>query len=106
MPARFKVRITQAAETEIQAIWNYIAADSPASADRFIFEMEKQLHTLEHFPQRCPLIPENEGLGTHYRHLLYGDYRTLFRITGKTVHVVRVIHGARLLDDSFLEKPE
>jgi len=106
MPASFKVRITQAAETDIQDIWSYIAADSPANADRFILEMEKQLHTLEHFPQRCPLIPENEHLGTHYRHLLQGDYRTLFRIAGKTVYVARVIHGARLLDDSLLEKPK
>jgi len=105
MSARFKVRITRTAETDIQAIWSFIAADSPANADRFILEMEKQLNTLEHFPQRCPLIPENERLGTHYRRLLYGDYRTLFRIAGKTVFVVRVIHGARLLDDSFLEKP-
>jgi toxin ParE1/3/4 len=106
MPARFKVRITRAAEMDIQAIWSFIAADSSANADRFILQMEKQLNTLEHFPQRCPLIPENEYLGTHYRHLLYGEYRTLFRIAGKTVYVVRVIHGARLLDDSFLTKSE
>jgi plasmid stabilization system protein ParE len=106
MPARFKVRITRAAEMDIQAIWSFIAADSSANADRFILEMEKQLNALEHFPQRCPLIPENEHLGTQYRHLLYGDYRTLFRIAGKTVYVVRVIHGARLLDDSFLENRE
>jgi len=106
MPARFKVRITRAAETDIQAIWSYIAEDSPANADQFILEMEKQLHTLEHFPQRCPLIVENGRLGTQYRHLLYGDYCTLFRIAGKSVYVARVIHGARLLDDSFLTKSE
>lgn len=106
MPARFKVRIARAAEMDIQAILSFIAADSPASADRFILQMEKQLSTLEHFPQRCPLIPENERLGTHYRHLLYGDYRTLFRIAGKTVYVLRVIHGARLLDDSFLQESQ
>ena len=106
MPARFKVKITRAAEMDIQTICDFIAADSSTNADRFMVELEKQLNTLEHFPQRCPLIPENEHSGTHYRHLLYGDYRTLFRITGKTVYVMRVIHGARLLDDSFLEKSE
>ena len=106
MPARFKPKITRVAEKDIQTIWDFIAADSSANADRFIVELEKQLNTLEHFPQRCPLIPENEHWGTRYRHLLYGDYRTLFRITGKTVYVMRVIHGARLLDDSFLEKSE
>jgi len=104
MPARFKVKITRAAEMDIQTIWSFISADSSANADRFIVELEKQLNTLEHFPHRCPLIPENEHWGTRYRHLLYGDYRTLFRITGKSVYVMRVIHGARLLDDSLLEK--
>ena len=103
MPVRFKVRIARAAEMDIQAIWSFIAADSPANADRFILQMETQLNTLEHFHERCPLIPENERLGTRHRHLLYGDYRTLFRIARKTVYVLRVIHGARLLDDSFLE---
>lgn len=66
--------------------------------------MEKQLNTLEHFPHRCPLIPENEHLETHYRQLRYGDFRTLFRIARRTVYVMRVIHGARLFDDSFLKK--
>ena len=55
------------------------------------------------FPERCPLIPENEILGTRYRHLLYGNYRTVFRIERKTVYLIRVIHGARLLDGSMFE---
>jgi len=55
------------------------------------------------FPERCWLIPENEILGTRYRHLLYGNYRSLFRIVRKTVYVLRVVHGARLLDSSMFE---
>jgi toxin ParE1/3/4 len=42
-------------------------------------------------------------LGTRYRHLIYGNYRTVFRVTGKTVYVLRVVHGARLLDTSMFE---
>ena len=66
-------------------------------------ELEKQIDTLEHFPEICPLIPENELLGTKYRHLLYGSYRTIFRISEDSVYGLRVIHGARLLDTSFFE---
>lgn len=54
-------------------------------------------------PERCALIAENEILGTSYRHLLYGRYRTIFRIAGRTVVILRVIHGARLLDESLFE---
>jgi len=103
MPARYQVRIAKWAERDIEEIWSFIAADNPDEANRFVFQLEKQVHALERFPERCPLIPENELLGTKYRHLLFGEYRTVFRVAGKTVYVLRVIHGARLLDTSFLE---
>ena len=84
----------------MKGIWDYIGKDSPHEAERFIIRIENQITTLEHFPERCPSAPENEVLGTEYRHILYGDYRTIFRISKKTVYILRIIHGSRLLDDS------
>ncbi len=98
MPTKFSVEITKTAEQDIEAIWDYIAQDNRRIADLFILELEKQANTLEHFPLRCPLIPENQSLGEEYRHLLFGKYRTVFKITGKKVTVLRVIHGSRLLE--------
>lgn len=98
MPAKYRVEITPLAEADITEIWEYIASDSPEAAAGFIVELTRQAETLAVFPERCSLIPENEQLGTRYRHLIYGNYRTIFRISGKTVYVLRVIHGARLLD--------
>ena len=103
MPAKFQVSITRSAEKDIEEIWTYIAADSPADALKFILRLEEQAATLEQFPQRCPLIPENALLGTENRRLLYGNYRTIFRIEGRIVYVLRIIHGARLLDSAVLE---
>ena len=73
------------------------------NATAFILRLEKQIGTLEQFPERCPLIPENEQLATSYRHLLYGAYRTIFRIAGTTVIILRIIHSSRLLDSSSYE---
>jgi toxin ParE1/3/4 len=103
MPAKFRVRITRAAERDIEETWSFIAHDSRSAADKFVRRLEEQIETLEMFPERCPLIPENEILVTRYRHLLHGNYRTVFRIERNTVYVIRVIHGARLLDGSMFE---
>lgn len=104
MPAKFRVRITRTAERDIEEAWTFIAQDSTEEAAKFVHRLEEQIATLESFPERCPLIPENEILGTRYRHLLYGSYRTVFRVAGRTVHVLRIIHGARLLDTSMFEE--
>jgi len=104
MAARYRVRIARTAELDLEEIWGFIAADSQDEADKFVQRLEAQIDTLERFPERCPLIPENELLGTHYRHLLLGNYRLIYRIAGKTVFVMRVIHGARLLDARMFEE--
>lgn len=101
MPANFRVEITPSAEADIEEIWDYIAQDSPDNATAFVLALEEQIASLEQFPERCPRIPENEVLGTSYRHLIHGSYRTICRITGSKVIILRVIHGARLLDTSF-----
>ena len=102
MPAIFRVEITPSAEADIAAIWDYIAQESPAAATAFIKALATQIASLQQFPERCPRIAENDILGTNYRHLLHGPYRTIFRISRQTVVILRVIHGARLLNDEFL----
>jgi len=81
----------------VAEIWELIAQDNPATATRFILELTKQLETLNTFPARCPRISEEVALDAEYRHLIYGNYRTIFSIHETTVRVARIIHRARLL---------
>ncbi|MCU1286686.1 MAG: plasmid stabilization system [Acidobacteriales bacterium] len=104
MPAKFRVRVARAAENDVKQICSYVSSDNPAAGDALLDELDRQVSALEHFPERCPLIPENELLGTSYRHLIHGNYRTIFRVDARTVHVLRVIHGARLLDTAMFEE--
>jgi toxin ParE1/3/4 len=101
VPAKFIVEITPSAEADIAEIWDYVAQDSPANAKAFVLALEAQIASLEKFPDRCARIPENEILGASYRHLIHGPYRTIFRIAGSRVVILRVIHGARLMDTSL-----
>ena len=103
MLKKYKVDITASAEADIEGIWDYIAQENPASATAFILCLEEQIGALEVLPERCPLVPESEYLGVAYRHQIYGQYRTIFKIIGARVIIMRVIHGARLLDTGMLE---
>ena len=106
MPRKFRVDITKAAEADVTEIWEYNAQDKPDAATAFVLRLEEQIRTLERFPERAPLVPENELLGTAYRHLLHGNYRTIFKIVGSRVIILRVLHSARLLDTGILEELE
>lgn len=98
MTARYCVNITPTAEQDIEDIWSYIAEESPENATAFILALEEQIGTLQSLPERCPLIPENELLNRGYRHLIHGSYRTILRVDGRIVYLLRVVHGARLLE--------
>lgn len=105
MSKKFRVDITATAESDFADIWEYIAQDKPEAATAFVLRLEEQISTLENLPERCQLVPENELLGTAYRHLVFGNYRTIFKIAGARVIIMRVIHGTRLLDIGLLEGP-
>jgi len=98
VPETFPVEITAAAETDVGEIWEYIAKENIDAANSLVQHLEEQIENLELFPLRCPLLPENELLGTDYRYTLYGKYRTIFRIIGSRVIIMRVLHTARMLD--------
>jgi toxin ParE1/3/4 len=104
--AKYRVSFSKAAETDAEEIWTYIAASSRENATRFVQHLEEHVRTLEHFPERCPLIKENAIWGTSYRHLIEGDYRVIFRIVRKSVHIVRLVRASRLISEESILKTE
>ena len=98
MKKRYRVRITESGRRDIEQIFSYISHDSENNARKFIIELEKLIYSLESYPERNPFIPENELLSTRYRHFIVGDYRVIYRVSGGSVYILRIIHGARLLE--------
>lgn len=98
MTKKYKVNLTQHAQEDLEHIFYYIAADSISNASSFIIELEKKVYSLEHLPYRNPFIPENEYFGTEYRHLIFKKYRIIYRVSEDTVFILRIIHGAKLLE--------
>ena len=101
---KFRVEITETAQSDIWGIFQYIASDNQTAAINLIKEIERQIHSLEIFPLRCSVIPESFELGVEYRHIIYGHYRTIFRVESSRVIILRIIHGARLLNMEIFEK--
>ena len=98
MTKKYQVNLTQQAQKDLEHIFYYIADDNINNATNFILQLEKDIYSLEDFPESNPFIPENEFFGTDYRHLIYRKYRVVYRIVEKSVFVLRIFHGAKLLE--------
>ena len=97
MIEKYKVNLTRSAQNDLEHIFDYIAADSTTEAVNFVLELEEKVYSLETFPERHPLIPENTYFGTEYRHFNYRKYRIIYRIKERSIFILRIIHGAKLL---------
>jgi plasmid stabilization system protein ParE len=95
---KYRVHLTQLAQKDLEQIYYYIDADGINNAKNFVRELEKKIYSLDTIPERHPLIAENEFFATDYHHLIYKKYRAIYRISEKTVLILRVIHGAMLLE--------
>ena len=83
------------AEADIHEAFRWIAEDSPKNALRWQQGLEAAIDSLETFPERCSLAPENEVFHYEIRQLLCGNYRILFTIQARVVHILHARHGAR-----------
>ena len=95
----YHVIIQPQAEAEIEAAYLWKYDNSPQAAARWFAGIVEAINSLDQFPVRCPLAPENEHFTQEIRQLLYGPrndiYRILFTIQGDAVHVLHVRHGAQ-----------
>jgi plasmid stabilization system protein ParE len=90
-----RILIQPSAFDDLDLARRWIARQSAERADAWVQGVDAAVHTLIHFPRRCPLAPENDAFATEIRQLLYGEYRILFTIEDGVVRVVHVRHGAR-----------
>jgi plasmid stabilization system protein ParE len=75
----------------MEAIYNYVKADDSRHAFAWFNGLAKAIYSLERFPGRGPVIPENKKL----RHLLFGKKPQIYRIiyaVDKRNHVANVLH--------------
>ena len=91
----FKVQITEQAATELDEVYEWIAADSPEQAVIWFNGLVEVSESLSTNPERCTRAPESNEIDREIRQLLYGKYRILFTIREDTVYLLHVRHGVR-----------
>jgi toxin ParE1/3/4 len=91
---------TPQSEIDLWEIAEYIARDNPAAAGRLLDEVDKTISLLADFPG---MGPSRDELMPHLRSFPVHSYVLFYRPNDDGIELVRVIHGARDLDQLFNE---
>lgn len=86
---------TAHAEEDLIAIWLHIARGDEAAADRLLDRIEARWQQLTTYPfSGAP----REDIAPGIRHLVVGEYLTLYRVGEDAVENLRVLHGWRNIE--------
>lgn len=94
---RHEVLLTEGAERDLEAIYDYIAEfDSPAAASRVLDRLLEAADSLATFPERGSHPRELLALGIReYRQTFFKPYRVIYRIRAHQVLVYLIADGRR-----------
>jgi toxin ParE1/3/4 len=91
---------TASADEDLIDIWTNIAANNPSAADLVLDAIERRWQQLAQHPYSGMA---REDIAAGIRHLIAGQYLTLYRITGDGIEIIRVIHSRRKIDRDVVE---
>ena len=93
---------SERASSDLEDIYAYIANDSLFYAQYQVESIIRKVERLQQFPESGRHIPEFPYLP--YREVIVGSYRVIYRVepTSEEVTIVTVVHGSRLLSESYI----
>lgn len=96
----YRIHVSDKALANVESVVLWFPNQSASAVGQRWFDaLWNTLDTLEARPERCSLADESNEIGIEVRELLFGrkrgQYRILFRVVGKTVHILRIWHSAR-----------
>ena len=93
-----RFEIDRDARQDLDDIYQYIAQDSRRNARRMLSRLRDRFHLLAKNPE---MGERRDDLMPGLRSLTLGSYVVFFRPQPYGVEIVRVIHGARDIDQLF-----
>ncbi len=92
---RYEVELLPAANSDLDAIIDYIMVDSPQAADGILDSIMQSLRRLERYPLSGTPLFDPSLKKFNFRMVIVDPYIAFYRIIGNKVIVYGVIHGAR-----------
>ncbi len=92
---------TDRADEDLIALWTSIAADNPNAADRVLDAIERRWQQLAQHPLSGMA---RDDIAAGVRHLVVGQYLTLYRVNDQVIEIIRVLHGRRKIDRDAVEQ--
>ena len=92
---------TETAKQDLIAIRQYISADNPTTAKRWIERLRQRTRNSLHAPLAGRMVPElaREDI----RELIEGNYRIVYQVLDDRIVVLAVFEGHQLLKQGKLE---
>jgi toxin ParE1/3/4 len=87
-----KVHWTDTAEKHLDAIYSYIAQDSPEYARRMVDRLTRRSQQIAKFPFSGRRVTEYDA--DQIREVIEGSFRVIYHIKSDQIDVLAVIHGA------------
>ena len=87
------VRWTDTAQDHLDAIYEYIAQNSPYYAMRMVDRLTHRSQQIENSPLSGRSVPEYKL--DQIREVIEGPYRIIYHISSSHIDIIAVIHGAR-----------
>jgi toxin ParE1/3/4 len=95
-----KVHWTDTALSHLDAVYSYIAQDSPAFALRTVDRLTRRSQQIAEFPFSGRRVPEYDI--DPIREVIEGSYRLIYHIETNQIDIIAVIHTAM----NILSEPE
>lgn len=95
-----EINLSRRAESDLRAIWRYIALEDQAAADRVLLQLDKRMQALREFPE---MGPARDDIRAHARVLVEGQYLILYEYhrVRALIEIVAVVDGRRDLSALF-----
>jgi len=105
-PGSYRLRWSRRAEADLEASNDYIAADNPEAAARWVEKLLHQAQLAAFIPLGGRVVPEFQR--DDLREVFVKSYRIVYRIRGNEVQVITVFEAHRLFPDdiNIEENPE